>query len=289
MITGHDSPVALKAACNRAHAFRRATERYPDIGITRATIRNFESRIRLGSSPDCVIISPDHRGKERHLWALRHEDAWLPVVFDVATDSVMTVLPPRALDRYMAVLSPVPASQASCPKIDPDRRPGRIVGFRRSPDTPTIDLPPLPPEPDRDDSPDKLDEFLTAVKSRTFANEIALIGMDKDDPSRRFHVAEKTRLAGIGRRAKKIRHEMFTDIDTRRKIQIATAVGIDPSGDPEVLIRLAVKAISSMVKRIGRDELSPFEAGVVSALQARLHDREPGNKSTDGTETESCP
>lgn len=105
--------IESKAGSNWSHASRRAAERF---GVSLEVIENAVQAIKThgnSHSNGVVMLRPDHRGSSRTLWAVREslEDrpgiCWLPVVYDNATSSPISVLPDYALDHYCQLLAEI--------------------------------------------------------------------------------------------------------------------------------------------------------------------------------------
>lgn len=96
--------IGSKALSNQIHAIRRAQERY---GLDSNDAREIESRVRSGVSPECIMLRPDNKYKNRSLWAIKYKNRWIPVTFDSSTNTIVSFLPEDALFRYQEFLSTI--------------------------------------------------------------------------------------------------------------------------------------------------------------------------------------
>jgi hypothetical protein len=148
------SPSIFKAACNRSHARKRGMERY---GLSGEAVAEIEARVRYSEGgPDVIMLRPDHRGKDRALFAVRWEDRWVLPVFDMATDSIVTFVPPRDVANYAHVLG-IGDEDETEPEAEPE-------GAR--PFDPMAELPPLPAPLPADATPGDHDWALSMVVRR---------------------------------------------------------------------------------------------------------------------------
>ena len=86
-------------ALARIHTIRRAGERH-GVSLSAADVARFEAMIRSGrDGPECVWVREFYR-PDRRLYAVRFAFRWLPVVFDVHSRVIVTVLPRRVLAQY---------------------------------------------------------------------------------------------------------------------------------------------------------------------------------------------
>jgi hypothetical protein len=103
---GRDIPPAqYKALCNHAHARGRAFERY-GLALANEHLLGFADAFREGRNP-VVILRVDSAGGGKVRGAVRVDGAWIPLVYDPATHSIVTVLPHGVLDQYDALLRKV--------------------------------------------------------------------------------------------------------------------------------------------------------------------------------------
>lgn len=89
-----------KAKRQKAHARRRANERY---GIHLGQHQYDEMCRMIRHNEKCKFL--DKQSNRVSLFALNYEGEWLPVVYDKQRHTVVTVLPPAALEPYRASLS----------------------------------------------------------------------------------------------------------------------------------------------------------------------------------------
>jgi hypothetical protein len=180
-----------------------------------------------GDRDTAVMLSGRHGGRNRVLYAVKHVGGWLPVVFDAATASVLTVLPARALDHYRLFLDPPPEPPA-VPRPEPFT--GRITGFVPLPWSPASVLAGLPgvPEVADDAGLDEIDAALAALAERK-ATVFDRIGEGGSSKARHnILAAEGVRLGELHRRLRAHRHRVYT----RRR---ALAFGGDPDDPLDVL------------------------------------------------------
>jgi len=106
-------PAIIKGKCNWSHAVDRGSERY-DLSpeetqeVGRATQAHFACGIPLY---DVVELAPDREYKNRRTCAVYFERKWIPVSFDVATNTPVTVLPPHTMEPwrdYLEKRTPAP-------------------------------------------------------------------------------------------------------------------------------------------------------------------------------------
>lgn len=119
--TNRKKPSEFKAECNLEHSRRNAMERHGmDEDSLDAAVRLIEEAARDGSTSltklvdyghgirvtgSVVLLRPDHRGKSRSLWAASlYPGEWIPIVYDNATKSPVSVLPQSTLQDYSHVL-----------------------------------------------------------------------------------------------------------------------------------------------------------------------------------------
>lgn len=105
-------PARARALANFSHARRRAAERY---GLD-LTLDDLHALARLIRTHDRSVVPLGIRDDGRRPWvAVRIGQAWYPVVYDVATASVVTFPPPEVLDRYRRFLDGLAESQGVTP------------------------------------------------------------------------------------------------------------------------------------------------------------------------------
>lgn len=269
-------PARLKAACNRAHARRRAAERY-SINWTAAQVAEVEATIRAGGTADCVPIRPDHWNRERQLWAVKQEGRWLPVLYDGATASLLSVLPERALDPYRSGLErPAPAAAApaatilyrpAAPSPELARPPvGTVVGFVPLPPRPVaLSLDALPPIPDLPPDPTiaEADAVKAAVRARLAAVNVALNSRgDMGKRDRTAFEAERDRLAARFAELKREAHAAHL------RLTDCEGAPILPH-DPVALLEAARSIFKTMGARLNW-ELTEREVAVGQAVQNYL-------------------
>lgn len=119
--TDRKNPAEFKAECNKEHSRRSAMERYGmDEDTLNTAVELIEDAIRTGStslvklidyghsikvSSSAVLCRNDHRGKSRALWAVSlYPGEWIPIVYDNATKSPVSVLPSGALQDFDHIL-----------------------------------------------------------------------------------------------------------------------------------------------------------------------------------------
>ena len=86
------APAEFKAQYNRVHTEKQAASRYAINGhVVRTAVESIEA---------------DIRGKDRALYAVKVESEWLPIVYDLATKSPVTILPAHSLRQYHDFLNP---------------------------------------------------------------------------------------------------------------------------------------------------------------------------------------
>jgi hypothetical protein len=258
---------SLKAHCNRLHARHAAAERH-GVVLTPLDIRVIEAMIREGHG-DARCVAPDANGLGRPLHAVRWDGRWLPVCYDPATQSVITVLPDRVLDPYLAVLDPVALSPAPPPEPEPEPEParkprapfvGRVVGWMPLPPTKTErqqkidqkagagalrDLPEVPDVPE-DAAPAAYEAALAALAQRR--DEVVIrTGWDHPKAGRVALVVEISRLGEQKRDLLRRKHVAYT----RQQIgERADRLGVD-ADDPVDVVRCLYRALGSIGGRIG--------------------------------------
>jgi hypothetical protein len=108
------SPAAYKAQCNLRHSDKRAYHRY-DLGgeVVTGAMQSIQAEIR-GEIPlyQVRILRPDVKGKDRTLYAVLVDGEWLPIIYDAATKTPVTILPDTALEPYRHVLGASRATEA---------------------------------------------------------------------------------------------------------------------------------------------------------------------------------
>jgi hypothetical protein len=262
-MTADLTPARLKAACNRAHARRRAAERY-GMDLARADIDAIEAAIRDGD-PAAVPLGYAHRKKARLLFGLRRAGRWYPVVFDAATDSIITFLSERALDPYRAKLEAV--TPAPAPPAPPGPPVGTILG--RVELAPKRTVPPgvaatiaaLPPLPAPGDLTDAAYE---SAHARVEAIQAALGQTVKGEPGRGALLDAWAAAKAAVRSLRTRRHEVLG----RRS---AEAVGAANLGDHGALLAGAYGAMRSMGLRLGW-AITAEERAAMNAIQAAFRD-----------------
>lgn len=104
------TPSEVKALCNLKHAAGRALERY-GVRLSLEDVAHAGRRIRRGCHT-AVPLRPDRRHPDRRYYFVLVKGAWLPVVFDERTGTVVTVLPQCVRDEYLHVI-PAPAEKTT--------------------------------------------------------------------------------------------------------------------------------------------------------------------------------
>ncbi len=94
------SPKQEKALSNFEHAAKRGLERF---GLVRHEIREIEQMVKTSGSNIC-FLKFDMEFKNRSWVAVFYGNAWIPVVWDCATNSIVTILPESAILDYSYVL-----------------------------------------------------------------------------------------------------------------------------------------------------------------------------------------
>jgi len=89
-----------KAKRQKGHAKRRARERY---GLNLRQHEYDELVRRIKNNIDCRFLQ--RQSNRVSLFAIKMDGNWLPVVYDKQRHTVVTILPPEALDQYRASLS----------------------------------------------------------------------------------------------------------------------------------------------------------------------------------------
>lgn len=161
-------PAAVKASCNRVHARGRAYERYGR-DFTDDELARIEARIEAGG-PDIHMVLRDDKHARRARFALEVDGEWMSIVYDYATRSIVSFLPPQSIDRFVSTLRsladrppalPATGLTAPTPKLGaapdpaPPRRPipsiadliaetARLGGLVAPAPPPSDDLPPIP-------------------------------------------------------------------------------------------------------------------------------------------------
>lgn len=101
-------PDRIKRACNRAHARTRALERY-GLELRNDDLEWLALRIEANDA-GVVPLRPDAVYPSRRLVAVRHAGEWLPAIYDADLRSVVTFIPPHAIDAYRGHLDAVAAT-----------------------------------------------------------------------------------------------------------------------------------------------------------------------------------
>lgn len=236
-----NAPARIKAGCNRSHARRRAAERY-GLDLSAESLAAIEATIR-GGGPHAVLLRPDHRGKDRGLYAVRLDGAWLPAVFDRATDSLVTFLPARELEHYRHVFEPRPA-----------RRPPGVVAA-----SPPEALPPEPDEPPEGAGVAEIAAVLAAVVARIEAAEGMLASLPRPHHLRRELGREIARLNQRRGRLRRARH-----------VALQSALIADPGtpADPTALLWAARGLIIALADRLDWEGITPEQRDLLGAISA---------------------
>lgn len=238
-------PARYKAWCNRVHAARRAEERY-GLTLSADDIGEIEDRVRAGGA-GVVPIRPDHQRKSRTIFAVERDGTWLAVAFDLATDSVITFLPPLALDQYRNVLAPKPEAAPAPPPRTPFVP--IVTGFVPVAD-PLSMLPPAPGALGSDATIEDMDEAVVAIEARHEAIVGALRGFPKGHYLRRVLVAEDERIGKARKAIKARRHQLHTLLSEKLA---------GTRGGPEGALASLLGAFRAVAGRYGWDHLTEEE------------------------------
>lgn len=106
-------PDLIRRARNRTHARVRARERY-GLDLRNDDLEWLALRIEA-NAPGVVPLRPDDTYPDRRLVAVRHAGEWLPAIYDAALRSIVTFIPPHAIDRYRRHLESVSANLEPAP------------------------------------------------------------------------------------------------------------------------------------------------------------------------------
>lgn len=255
LITSHRSnpinPVAIKAACNRSHARKRGNERY---GLSGEAVREIESRIRLADGgPGVVMLGPDHRGKDRALFAVQWEGRWTLPVFDLATDSIITFLPRDNLPYYVHVID------------------GRDGGVEEEADPyaaslPLHGLPPLPPDLPDDATPADYDRAIEMIAARRAEahRRLAIHRSTGDRAGRIVLATEDEHLGRTQGQLRQGRHAATGRLEPKR-----TPI-LSESPDDVELFAAMLAAMRTAFYSIGWKNVAPEDMAVFRAAEARL-------------------
>jgi len=251
------SPAAVKAACNRHHARVLMFERY-GIDPAPSQVATWEAGIRDGL-PEYLTLAPNRGSPNRSLCVFRHGGEWIPVVFDHATGTICTVLPPHAIDKWRRTLDPVK------PAPKPEPFVGKVVGFVPTPARP--EFPPLPEVPDDATIAD-------------YDAAIATLAGDSDDlnamlqggghPRRKEILEQVARISAARKDLRARRHRLYSR-------QHASAAVDDPT-DPVKVVAGLLTAIHSMGDRLGPENVTEAEFRVREAGRYYLALNDSGPK-----------
>lgn len=236
------TPARSKAVSNRAHATTRAAERF-GLCLTDDDFRDWESRI-AHSRPDAVMLSTRHGKRNRTLYAVKHDDQWIPLIYDTATQSVLTVLPAFVLDRYMGTLLPTPPA---------------ILPTPVSASTLLAGLPPIPC-PSEGAGTEDLDRALLTISERQ-AELNRRIALGNSRQVNAEYAAEVVRTAAARRELKRKRHK------AQSRVYAACQSVPDPT-DPLIVLLALYRAQMGMTDRLGPDAMGH---DVVVACRAARH------------------
>ena len=246
-------PAEFKAACNRAHAARRADERH-DLGPEE--VASIESMVR-GNHPDARPLRTDADHPDRLLYAVKWAGRWVPVVYDTLTASVVTFLPGHAIDRYRNVIDP--------PK-KPDMEPVKVRPWRSRYDTPTT-----PPEADPFEGfpavPDVPEGATLADYDAAIAavHERQIAVMKAQGLAARHRNPELLRLADLRRKLRRDRHEVLQRQDA--------SGACDPTDAAAVLRALlhATDVLMAAVTVRGNFEEAVYDARKAARYYLKTH------------------
>jgi hypothetical protein len=93
--------MSSKAVSERVHFRRRCAQRYGH-HFGRDTMRRFVQAIRENRGRAVFLL---RCSCARTIWAVRHDDMWIPVVYNRHTKQVITALPPSALRGFESRLA----------------------------------------------------------------------------------------------------------------------------------------------------------------------------------------
>lgn len=255
------SPAEFKAACNRVHAMRRASERF-GLDFDAASFAEFESIVRAGASEICRPLKPDYH-EHRTLYGVQLGGKWYPVVFDDATDSIVTFPPERALWPYYAVLMPVVPAVPS-PALSEATKAllatGSSVPFVDPLTNCVAEIPALPESP----TIAEITAAMKAARVRKAAIMLKIKELPKADWRRQHLNKEHDRLNAFTRNLKAKRIDLHNQINSAM-VEIPEVINDDPLS----LLLAAYGAIHSMGERLGWD-ITDSERAVQNAVQVYL-------------------
>lgn len=220
-------PATIKRFSNMAHARARAAERYA-LDLTNADLESIAAQIQAGSD-DVALLRRDSTVKARLWVAVRRDGAWLPLVYDEATRSVLTALPEYAIDAYRSYLA---ALDGTSPPASVD---GLPVPYRS---------PQVPPRTVTE----------AEVRQRLLKPQLAAINWRLHNEAGRTPdwIAIRKRL--MSNRDAIVAEKLgLTRMINGTNDSFYTANQVDPAraDDPEHLLTVAVTAIMALAKQLG--------------------------------------